>query len=147
YAALLRARPASHEPGGDAHFHARALEQLRERATGVGPGDGVLELDLVDPVRPHDDLDPRAHDLMALSLDLVHHDRAIQVVPTRRRTGRSELAGDRHGQATAVRRGEQLLGARLASRSADAGGERERQPREGAALRIQRARAASEVAV
>ena len=84
---------------------------------------------------------------MALPLDLVHDDRDGRVEATRRRACGGQLAGERHRDAAAVRGGQQLLGARLASRIADARRQGEGQPREGAALGVHRARAAREVPV
>src|SRR6266566_2122703 len=62
---------------------------------------------------------------MALALDLVHHDPAGGVEPTGRRSGFRELTRERHRDAGAVRRGEELLGARLPFGLPDARRERE----------------------
>ena len=56
----------------------------------------------------------RVDDQVPAALDLVHRDPAVDVEPPRRRARAGELAGERHREAAAVRRGEELLGARLA---------------------------------
>ena len=102
---------------------------------------------VVDAVHARDDLDPRADDLVALTLDLVHHDRACHVEAPRRCVRGGQLTGEGHREAAAVRGGEQLLGARLAAGVADPRREGEGQPREGAAHGVERARATREVPV
>ena len=69
-------------------------------------------------------------DLVALALDLVHHDRARDVEPAGRRARLRQLAGERHRDAAAVRRGEQLLRARLALGLPDPRRQRELEPGE-----------------
>ena len=81
-----------------------------------------------------DELDPRADDLVALALDLVHLDRDRGVEPARRSACAGQHAGEGHRDAAAVRGGEQLLGARLAVGVADPRREGEGQLRERAGL-------------
>ena len=72
---------------------------------------------------------------MALALDLVHHDPARDVEPSRRRAGLRQLARERHRDAAAVGGREQLLGARLPFRLPDARRQREAELGERAACR------------
>jgi hypothetical protein len=79
------------------------LEELRERAALVGLLDGRSQRRLVDPAHARDDLHLRADDLVALPLDLVHHDGDRDVEVSRRRSRRGQLADERHREAAAVR--------------------------------------------
>ena len=115
----------SAELRGDDDVDARALEQVRERAALVGLGDGGLETPSSSPstVRA---LDVRRDDLVALALDLVHHDQAGDGEPAGRRARLRQLARERHGEAAAVRGREQLLRACLALGGRCASGARTR---------------------
>ena len=124
-----------------------ALQQLREGTALVGFRQSGQQRGIVDPLHARNHLHPRADDLMTLPLDLVHHDRDRDVEPARRRARGGQLAGEGHRDAAAVRGREQLLGAGLAARVSDPRGKGEGQPRERAALGVERARAAGEVPV
>ena len=67
----------------------------------------------VDAGHARADLERGVDDQVPAALDLVHRDPAVDVEPPRRRARAGQLAGERHREAAAVRRGEELLGARL----------------------------------
>src|SRR5258708_37548964 len=69
------------------------------------------------------DADLRADDLVSLARHLVHHDQAADLHARRRRLVAGELAPERRRETAGGRRGEQLLGARLALWLADPRGE------------------------
>ena len=71
------------------------------------------------PLGLHTDVDVRADDLVALALDLVHHDRAVGLDRDGWRARRRPARSQRHVEAARVGGREQLLGARLALRLAD----------------------------
>src|SRR4051794_26124146 len=130
-----RTTSASEAFSGDFDVGACPLQQRGERTALVGPLDRGREGGVVEVGHVGADGQLGADDLVALPLDLVHHDPAAHLEPARRALEAGQLARERHREAAAVRRREQLLRAGLALGVGDPRRQRERQPGEGAAVR------------
>src|SRR5581483_10119564 len=144
--ALPPARRSSRQAGADVQLDAGSAKEPREGAPRVGLLERELQAGVVEPVRRDHRVDVRRDDLVT-AVDLVHDDAARDLETSGRRAGLRELARKGHGDAAAVRGGEQLLRARLPLRPADARRKREPETVEGACAGRDRARAAGDVAL